>query len=220
MAKTIIVSNRLPVKIQKVDNELNYQTSEGGLATGLGSIYKEGDNVWIGWPGLYVDNKSTKEKIANDLKDSNMRPVFLTEEEIRDYYEGFSNETLWPTFHYFNNYAIHEQSLWEAYVNVNQKFAKEVIKIAEPGDTIWVHDYQLLILPQLIRYKLPESSIGFFLHIPFPSYEVFRLLPWRKELLNGLLGADLIGFHTYDDMRHFLSSVNRIISLSHTGHFA
>ncbi len=216
MAKTIIVSNRLPVKIQKVNNDLNYQTSEGGLATGLGSIYKEGENVWIGWPGLYVENKSTKEKIVNDLKGNNMRPVFLTEDEIRDYYEGFSNETLWPTFHYFNNYAIHEQPLWEAYVSVNQKFCKEIIKVAEPGDTIWIHDYQLLILPQLVRYKLPESSIGFFLHIPFPSYEVFRLLPWRKELINGLLGADLIGFHTYDDMRHFLSSVNRIVSLSHT----
>lgn len=216
MAKTIIVSNRLPIKIQKVNNDLVYQPSEGGLATGLGSIYKEGDNIWIGWPGLYVDNKAQKDKITQELKGNNMRPVFLTEEEIKDYYEGFSNETLWPTFHYFNNYAIHEQSLWEAYVTVNQKFCKEILKVAEPGDTIWIHDYQLLILPQLVRYKLPLSSIGFFLHIPFPSYEVFRLLPWRKELLNGLLGADLIGFHTYDDMRHFLSSVNRIVSLSHT----
>ena len=216
MAKTIIVSNRLPVKIQKVNNELVYQPSEGGLATGLGSIYKEGDNIWIGWPGLYVDNKKTKEKIVDELKDNNMRPVFLTEEEIKDYYEGFSNETLWPTFHYFNNYAIHEQNLWEAYVNVNQKFCKEILRVAEPGDTIWIHDYQLLILPQLVRFKLPQSSIGFFLHIPFPSYEVFRLLPWRKELLNGMLGSDLLGFHTYDDMRHFLSSVNRIVSLSHT----
>lgn len=216
MAKTIIVSNRLPVKIQKLKNELIYQTSEGGLATGLGSIYKEGDNVWIGWPGLNVESKADKDKITTELKNNNMRPVFLTEEEIKDYYEGFSNETLWPTFHYFNNYAIHEQSLWEAYVNVNQKFCKEVIKVAEPGDTIWIHDYQLLILPQLVRYKLPQSSIGFFLHIPFPSYEVFRLLPWRKELLNGMLGADLLGFHTYDDMRHFLSSVSRIVSLSHT----
>ena len=216
MAKTIIVSNRLPIKIQKVNNELVYQTSEGGLATGLGSIYKEGDNVWIGWPGLYVENKSTKEQIVEELKGNNMRPVFLTEEEIKDYYEGFSNETLWPTFHYFNNYAIHEEPLWEAYVNVNQKFCKEIIKVAEPGDTIWIHDYQLLILPQLVRFKLPQSSIGFFLHIPFPSYEVFRLLPWRKELLNGMLGADLLGFHTYDDMRHFLSSVSRLVSLSHT----
>ncbi len=216
MAKTIIVSNRLPIKIQKVNNELVYQTSEGGLATGLGSIYKEGENVWIGWPGLYVENKSTKEQIVDELKGNNMRPVFLTEDEIKDYYEGFSNETLWPTFHYFNNYAIHEENLWEAYVNVNQKFCKEIIKVAEPGDTIWIHDYQLLILPQLVRFKLPQSSIGFFLHIPFPSYEVFRLLPWRKELLNGMLGADLLGFHTYDDMRHFLSSVSRLVSLSHT----
>jgi trehalose 6-phosphate synthase/phosphatase len=216
MSKTIIVSNRLPVKIQKTDQGLVYQTSEGGLATGLGSIYKEGNNLWIGWPGLYVDSKETEEEITTHLQNNNMSPVFLTEQEIRDYYEGFSNETLWPTFHYFNNYAVHENELWEAYFKVNLKFCEEVVRLAEPGDTLWIHDYQLLLLPQLIRERLPESSIGFFLHIPFPSYEVFRLLPWRRQLLKGLLGADLIGFHTYDDMRHFLSSVNRIVMLTHT----
>ncbi|EMR00932.1 bifunctional alpha,alpha-trehalose-phosphate synthase (UDP-forming)/trehalose-phosphatase [Cesiribacter andamanensis] len=216
MPKTIIVSNRLPVKIQKGDQGLEYQTSEGGLATGLGSIYKEGNNVWIGWPGLYVDSKETEQEITTRLQESNMSPVFLSAEEIRDYYEGFSNETLWPTFHYFSNYAIYENELWEAYFRVNLKFCEEVVRLAEPGDTLWIHDYQLLLLPQLIRERLPESSIGFFLHIPFPSYEVFRMLPWRRQLLKGLLGADLIGFHTYDDMRHFLSSVNRIVMLTHT----
>lgn len=216
MSKTIIISNRLPVKIQKTENGLEYQTSEGGLATGLGSIYKEGNNIWIGWPGLYVDSKDTEQEITKHLQENNMSPVFLTEVEIRDYYEGFSNETLWPTFHYFNNYAVYENELWEAYFKVNLKFCEEVIRLAEPGDTLWIHDYQLLLLPQLIRERLPESSIGFFLHIPFPSYEVFRLLPWRRQLLKGLLGADLIGFHTYDDMRHFLSSVNRIVMLTHT----
>lgn len=216
MPKTIIVSNRLPVKIQNTENGLEYQTSEGGLATGLGSIYKQGNNLWIGWPGLYVDSKETEQEITTHLQNNNMSPVFLTTQEIRDYYEGFSNETLWPTFHYFNNYAVHENELWEAYFKVNLKFCEEVVRLAEPGDTLWIHDYQLLLLPQLIRERLPESSIGFFLHIPFPSYEVFRLLPWRRQLLKGLLGADLIGFHTYDDMRHFLSSVNRIVMLTHT----
>lgn len=216
MPKTIIVSNRLPVKIQKNEHGLDYQTSEGGLATGLGSIYKEGNNLWIGWPGLYVESKETEQEITKHLQENNMSPVFLTEHEIRDYYEGFSNETLWPTFHYFNNYAVHENALWEAYFKVNLKFCEEVVRLAEPGDTLWIHDYQLLLLPQLIRERLPESSIGFFLHIPFPSYEVFRLLPWRRQLLKGLLGSDLIGFHTYDDMRHFLSSVNRIVMLTHT----
>jgi trehalose 6-phosphate synthase/phosphatase len=216
MSKTIIVSNRLPVKIKRIGDDYEYQTSEGGLATGLGSVYKEGDNVWVGWPGTYINKKSEKKDITSYLQDNNMSPVFLTEEEISDYYEGFSNETLWPTFHYFTNYAKHENRLWDAYVRVNAKFADAVIALAEPGDTIWVHDYQLLLLPKMIRENLPDSTIGFFQHIPFPSYEVFRLLPWRRKLLKGMLGADLIGFHTYDDMRHFLSSVNRIVMLTHT----
>ncbi|PTX18798.1 trehalose 6-phosphate synthase/phosphatase [Pontibacter mucosus] len=211
MAKLIIVSNRLPVKLQEKDGELSYKTSEGGLATGLGSIYKQGDNLWIGWPGLVVTAPEKQQQIASDLVGENMSPVFLTETEIKEFYEGFSNETLWPTFHYFSQYAIYDQQLWETYVEVNQKYCEAVVAQAGPEDTIWVHDYQLLLLPSMLRERLPDSTIGFFQHIPFPSYEVFRLLPWRKELLEGMLGADLIGFHTYDDMRHFLSSVNRIV---------
>jgi trehalose 6-phosphate synthase/phosphatase len=210
MAKTIIVSNRLPVKISE---DGVYKPSEGGLATGLGSIYKQGDNLWIGWPGLVIENPEEEDSIRENLKRENMHPVFLTHEEIRDYYEGFSNETLWPTFHYFLQYAEYDQKLWSSYVQVNEKFCDEIIKRAETGDTFWIHDYQLLLLPAMIRKKLKDASIGFFLHIPFPSFEVFRLLPWRSEILNGMLGSDLIGFHTYDDMRHFLSSASRIVSL-------
>jgi trehalose 6-phosphate synthase/phosphatase len=216
MAKTIIVSNRLPVRIERNEEtkELEYQTSAGGLATGLGSVYKEGNNVWIGWPGLVVSKKQEKEEITAGLEKENMRPVFLTENDIKDYYEGFSNETLWPTFHYFSQYTEYDVHLWEAYKRANQKFADEVMNIAEPGDTLWVHDYQLMLVPGIIRTKIPNTNIGYFLHIPFPSYEVFRMLPYRKQLLTGLLGSDLVGFHTYDDMRHFLSSVNRIVGLS------
>ncbi len=219
MAKTIIISNRLPVKISGDEDNLSYQPSEGGLATGLGSIYKDGDNLWVGWPGMVVENKDIQNTIRKNLRNENMQPVFLTHEEIRDYYEGFSNETLWPTFHYFLQFAEYEQNLWESYVKVNQKFCDEIIQLAEPGDTVWIHDYQLLLLPQMIRNHISAASIGFFLHIPFPSFEVFRLLPWRKEILNGMLGSDLIGFHTYDDMRHFLSSASRLVSLpSFQGH--
>lgn len=210
MAKLIIVSNRLPVKLQEKDGELTYKASEGGLATGLGSIYKKKDNLWIGWPGLVVEDTEKQSQIVEDLREENMHPVFLTESEIKEFYEGFSNETLWPTFHYFSQYAIFDQNLWETYVEVNQKYCDEIVRQAGPDDTIWVHDYQLLLLPSMLREKLPDSTIGFFQHIPFPSYEVFRLLPWRKQILEGMLGADLVGFHTYDDMRHFLSSVNRI----------
>ncbi|MGB3180816.1 MAG: bifunctional alpha,alpha-trehalose-phosphate synthase (UDP-forming)/trehalose-phosphatase [Cyclobacteriaceae bacterium] len=214
MSKTIIVSNRLPVKILSEDDQLTYKPSEGGLATGLGSIYKDGDNLWIGWPGIEIKEKDTQEEVCEHLKEESMRPVFLTAEEIKDFYEGFSNETLWPCFHYFNEYVVYEQSLFEAYERVNRKFAEAIVEHAQPGDTLWIHDYQLLLVPGMVREMLPKISIGFFLHIPFPSYEVFRLLPWRKQLLSGMLGADLLGFHTYDDMRHFLSSVGRLVGYS------
>ncbi|MEO9871991.1 bifunctional alpha,alpha-trehalose-phosphate synthase (UDP-forming)/trehalose-phosphatase [Ekhidna sp.] len=217
MSKIIIVSNRLPVKIEKTSSgTFEYKTSEGGLATGLGSIYKEGNNVWLGWPGLAVNKIEAKEEITSKLSEENMRPVFLTKNEIEEYYEGFSNETLWPNFHYFNQHAVYNEDFWIAYKKVNKKFAKELEGVMEDGDTIWIHDYQLLLLPALVRETHPNSSIGFFLHIPFPSYESFRLLPWRRELLNGMLGADFIGFHTYDDMRHFLSSVNRLAGIGNT----
>ncbi len=210
MSKTIIVSNRLPVKIAKENEEYHLKVSEGGLATGLGSIYKEGDNIWIGWAGLDV-SKSDEQEIIDKLRHENLLPVFLTPKEIQNYYEGFSNETLWPIFHYMSTYAQYEQEYWDYYRLVNEKFKNVVLEIAEPGDIIWIHDYQLLLLPQMIREELPNTTIGFFQHIPFPSYELFRLIPWRAELLNGILGADLIGFHTYDDVRHFTSSATRVL---------
>ena len=215
MAKTIIVSNRLPIKIKEdEEGKLSYHNSEGGLATGLGSIYKQGDNIWVGWPGLAISKNSLKDEVSSELKSQNMRPVFLSAQEIEDFYEGFSNETLWPNFHYFNQYTVYDEDLWQAYIKVNRKFAKELESVIDDGDTIWIHDYQLLLLPEMVRETNPNSSIGFFLHIPFPSYESFRQIPWRRELLNGMLGADFLGFHTYDDMRHFLSSVNRLAGLS------
>ena len=216
MPKTIIVSNRLPVKISEEDGKYVYKPSEGGLATGLGSIYKDGDNIWVGWPGLAVTKDSLKKDVTTNLAKESMLPVFLTAQDIEDYYEGFSNETLWPNFHYFNQYVVYSDETWKAYQKVNNKFAKVLETVVEPNDTLWIHDYQLLLLPQMIREKFPKLSIGFFLHIPFPSYESFRLLPWRRELLNGMLGSDFLGFHTYDDMRHFLSSVNRLAGLGNS----
>lgn len=211
MSKTIIISNRLPVKITGQEGDYKLEPSEGGLATGLGSIYKKGNNVWIGWPGVDVAEPE-QQGITDQLRDLSLVPVYLTQEEINEYYEGFSNEVLWPVFHYYaSTYANYKQTNWEYYQQVNKKFSDVVISIAELGDTIWVHDYQLLLLPGLIRSKLPDISIGFFLHIPFPSYEMFRLIPWRTELLDGMLGADLLGFHTFDDSRHFLSAATRLL---------
>ncbi|MVN76602.1 bifunctional alpha,alpha-trehalose-phosphate synthase (UDP-forming)/trehalose-phosphatase [Hymenobacter sp. HMF4947] len=211
MSRTLIVSNRLPTKVLRTDEGLTFQPSEGGLATGLGSIYRRGDNLWIGWPGLFVQDEAEEAHISQELRADNMAPVFLTESEIHDFYEGFSNGTLWPTFHYFSDLATYEQSHWEAYVAVNQKFCEAVLAQAGPDDTIWVHDYQLLLLPEMLRRARPEAAIGFFLHIPFPSQELIRVLPWRTELLEGMLGADLIGFHTFGYLRHFLSAVSHLL---------
>ncbi|XZF12675.1 bifunctional alpha,alpha-trehalose-phosphate synthase (UDP-forming)/trehalose-phosphatase [Chitinophagaceae bacterium MMS25-I14] len=213
--RVIIVSNRLPVKIAQKNGETVYIPSEGGLATGLGSIYQQNDNLWIGWPGALI-GEDQRDTVTDRLTELNLMPVFLTQQEINDYYEGFSNETLWPLFHYFPTYARYEPAYWDAYKQVNQKFADIIIRNAKPDDTIWIHDYQLMLVPQLVRNALPDVNIGFFNHIPFPSYEIFRLLPWRRELLCGLLGADVIGFHTYDDVRHFISAANRILNISGT----
>lgn len=215
MSKTIIVSNRLPVKITQNDGEYQLSPSEGGLATGLGSIYKQNDNIWIGWPGLEITDEQDRAQVTKQLGEQSLHPVFLSQEEITQYYEGFSNEVLWPVFHYYaSTYANYKLSNWDYYRQVNEKFKDEVLKIAKPGDTIWIHDYQLMLLPLLIRNEQPEVSIGFFLHIPFPSYEMFRLIPWRAELLEGILGADMIGFHTFDDVRHFLNTATRILPVT------
>lgn len=209
--KTIIISNRLPVKITEQNGEYILRPSEGGLATGLGSVYKDGNNIWIGWPGIEVPPERQRE-VTRKLASLNLIPVFLTNEEINLYYEGFSNEVLWPVFHYLVTYANFDQVYWDFYKQVNDKFRDVVIQNIKDGDTVWVQDYQLLLLPYSIRMERPAVTIGFFQHIPFPSYEIFRLIPWREELITGMLGADLLGFHTFDDVRHFLSAVSRLSS--------
>ena len=210
--KTIIISNRLPVRIIEKDDEYTFIPSEGGLATGLSGVYKSGNSIWVGWPGIDVPEERQQEVIEK-LRHLNLYPVFLTQEEINLYYEGFSNEVLWPIFHYMVTYANFEQSYWESYKLVNQKFADAASCVMGNNDRIWIHDYQLMLLPGILRLAQPRSTIGFFNHIPFPSYEIFRLIPWREELLQGLMGSDLIGFHTYDDVRHFVSTATRLLTV-------
>ncbi|MEO1031918.1 MAG: bifunctional alpha,alpha-trehalose-phosphate synthase (UDP-forming)/trehalose-phosphatase [Bacteroidota bacterium] len=215
MNKTIIVSNRLPLQVSIDENSLNITPSVGGLATGMKSVHAEGNGIWVGWSGIpenEIDVELSRE-VDSKIKNAKCVSVPLTSEDIEDYYEGFSNRALWPLFHYFMEYTDFEQHEWEAYKRVNEKFADVVINHLEDGDSVWVHDYQLLLLPQLIKDKKPNTTIGFFLHIPFPSFEIFRIFPWRKEILSGMLGADLLGFHTYDYERHFLSSIKRILRL-------
>jgi len=215
MSKLIIVSNRLPVTINRKEGALFYHPSAGGLATGLNSYKSKLKRLWVGWIGTPIEDDWERVSVESDLEKDNLIPVFLSQKEIDLFYGGFSNKGIWPHFHYFTQYTTYEDAYWEAYQQVNQKFAKIVGEIAEEGDIIWVHDYQLLLLPALIRQQFPTITIGFFLHIPFPSYEVFRLLPWRKHLLNGVLGADQIGFHTFGYMRHFLSATYRIAGYEH-----
>ncbi|MEE9362123.1 MAG: bifunctional alpha,alpha-trehalose-phosphate synthase (UDP-forming)/trehalose-phosphatase [Cellulophaga sp.] len=215
MGKTIIISNRLPVQLQITNETITAIPSVGGLATGMKSVHSGGDSLWIGWSGLTDEeiSESIAPKIDIALASHGSSKVNLNAKEVEGFYFGFSNRTIWPLFHYFLEYAEFELENWNTYKAVNQKFADAILEKAEEDDTIWVHDYQLMLVPQMLREKRPNISIGFFLHIPFPSYEIFRTLPWREEILRGLLGADLIGFHTYDYERHFLSSTRRLLGL-------
>ena len=213
MNRIHIVSNRLPVSIKVEKDKIELIPSVGGLATGMRSVYKEYNGKWIGWPGLPSDDidENLSGRIDKELEKEDCVSVHLSKKEIDLYYDGFSNRTIWPLFHYFAQYIDYDPELWEAFVSVNQKFADKALETLEEGDTIWIHDYQLLLVPEMIKSKKPGVTVGFFLHIPFPSFEVFRILPWRKELIQGMLGADLIGFHTYDYQRHFFSSVRRLM---------
>ena len=161
MSKTIIISNRLPLKISLEDDQLRVSPSVGGLATGLKSFHKDGDSIWIGWSGL------TKEEIPDHLEDEvkekakaeDCVAVNLTEQEVEGFYYGFSNRTIWPLFHYFMEYTEAENDFWETYKQVNVKYAKEVLKYYEEGDRVWVHDYQLLLVPKLIRDEEPLPKL-------------------------------------------------------------
>jgi len=215
--RLIIVSNRLPITVArgKKDSPLEFRSSIGGLSTGLSSFYRSYNALWIGWPGIAVDRLKEKDKnnIVERLSRDGCYPVFLTQREVDNYYHGFCNNVLWPLFHYFPSYVVNKNVFWETYKSVNQKFANTVAEFTDKNNTVWIHDYQLMLLPDMLRKRLEDTRIGFFLHIPFPSYEIFRMLPYRKEILKGILGANLIGFHTYDYVRYFLESVRRILGI-------
>ncbi|MFC0876185.1 bifunctional alpha,alpha-trehalose-phosphate synthase (UDP-forming)/trehalose-phosphatase [Saccharicrinis sp. FJH2] len=213
MSKILIVSNRLPSQITIEEDKISTKPSVGGLATGMKSVYKSSEGEWIGWPGFNNEDVTPEQKaeIEKLLKYDNCIPVYLDQKDMDDYYDGFSNSTIWPLFHYFAQYTEYNQEFWDAYKDVNQKFADVIMQNLEGVDKVWVHDYHLMLLPKIIKEKRPDISIGFFLHIPFPSYEIFRILPWREDLIEGMLGADLIGFHTYDYQRHFTSCVRRLL---------
>ncbi|SBW04802.1 Glycosyltransferase family 20 [uncultured delta proteobacterium] len=211
--KCIIISNRLPVTVVDRGAKLGITRSGGGLATGLDSLDLDAEKHWIGWPGIYINDPAKRRKMEAMLEKRGLHSVMLTPEDIQDYYEGYSNSTLWPLCHYFPSYIDYDQRYWRAYREVNEMFRDEALRIIEPGDMVWIHDYHLMLLPAMIRERMPDVSIGYFHHIPFPSYELFRCLPERADILHGLLGADLIGFHVHSYMRHFLSALYRVLGL-------
>jgi len=196
--RVIIVANRLPVTVSPTESGVEVQKSTGGLATGLLRPHEQSGGVWIGWTGSTEEDLSEQQRKELGQKLSEMRLVAvpLTGAQVARYYEGYSNGVLWPLFHYLLDQIPLQVRDWDAYLEVNEQFADAVAQHYQPGDLIWVHDYQLLLLPQLLRRRLPNARIGFFLHIPFPSEELFRTLPERDRVLRGLLGADLVGSPT------------------------
>ena len=211
--KLYIISNRLPVKAVHRDGAYLFTRSEGGLATGLHALHTRYEKHWIGWPGVDVETDEDRRSIREELAKMNFHPIFLTPEQIANYYEGYSNSTIWPLCHYFFAFTRYRKDFWEAYRKVNALFCEEILRRIEPDDIVWVQDYQLMLLPGLLREHRPALRIGYFHHIPFPSYELFRILPERAEILRGVLGADLVAFHTHDYMRHFIGTAERVLHI-------
>ena len=212
MPSTLInVSNRLPVTVQE-DQILK---SSGGLVAALEGFPEEHFKTkWIGWPGAAFPDERRRKEVERKLSEEyGYIPIFLGEEEAHGFYEGFSNSSIWPLLHYLPNFLRYERAWWEHYQTVNRTFAEKVLETAEDGDLIWVHDYQLMLVPAMLRAAAPNLKIGFFLHTPFPAYEIFRCHPRRSELITGMLGADRIGFHAFGYLRHFSSTVQRLLGI-------
>lgn len=204
-ASFLVVANRLPVdRVVSKDGEVSWRTAPGGLVTALEPVMKERGGAWIGWHGAADEELSAFEHDGYTIE-----PVPLTALEVEEYYEGFSNATLWPLYHDAVAFPRFHREWWDAYVDVNQRFAKHAASVAAEGATVWVQDYQLQLVPQLLRGLRPDLKIGFFLHIPFPPIELYRQLPWRGQILEGLLGADLVGFQVPGDAANFLRLVRQ-----------
>ncbi|MEO7986452.1 MAG: bifunctional alpha,alpha-trehalose-phosphate synthase (UDP-forming)/trehalose-phosphatase [Gemmatimonadales bacterium] len=215
MPRVLIVANRLPITVKVSETGVEVERSSGGLATGLQGPHEQSDGLWIGWSGTTEELSPERQTELNDkLEAMRLVAVPLSVDQVTRYYEGFSNGVLWPLFHYLLEQIPLQVSDWDAYVEANERFADVVAAHYRPGDLIWVHDYQLLLLPALLRKRIPDARIGFFLHIPFPSEELFRTLPARERILEGLLGADLVGFHTPAYLRHFATSLIDILGIS------
>ncbi|CAG0950594.1 MAG: Bifunctional trehalose-6-phosphate synthase/phosphatase [Candidatus Methanoperedens nitroreducens] len=224
--RMLIVSNRLPFTVIEKEGMFEFKESVGGMVSGLSayidsmktSSFIELKYIWIGWPGITIEDIKQKEQLKlKALSDFHAYPIFLSEEIMDKFYHGFCNKTIWPLFHYFPFYTVYDEDSWKCYKHVNEMFCEAIMEIIKPDDIVWVHDYHLMLLPGLLKKRSPENPVGFFLHIPFPSFEIFRMLPkkWQKELLEGIVGADLAGFHTHEYTQYFLRCVLRILGHEH-----
>ena len=204
-AQFVVVANRLPVdRITSPDGQVAWRTAPGGLVTALEPMMRQRGGAWVGWHGAPDEEVEPFEHDGYTVW-----PVVLSSAEVEDYYEGFSNATLWPLFHDTVATPEFHREWWDAYRKVNRRFAESTADVAAEGATVWVQDYQLLLVPQMLRELRPDLQIGFFLHIPFPPVELFSQLPWRRQLLEGLLGADLVGFQVPGGSSNFLRLVRR-----------
>ncbi|GMU02914.1 bifunctional alpha,alpha-trehalose-phosphate synthase (UDP-forming)/trehalose-phosphatase [Corallococcus caeni] len=214
MARLLLVSNRLPVTVKAEKDSVSVVRSAGGLATGLSRPHERSGGLWIGWPGdVSRLTDAQRSQVEQQLSDLRCVPLYLSASEVSRFYEGYSNRVLWPLCHYMLDRVPRQDRDWDAYRKANERFADLAAKHYQPGDTIWVHDYQLMLVPGMLRQRLPHARIGYFHHIPFPSSEIFSTLPRRGELLRGLLGADLIGFHAVSYVRHFSGTLLRHLGL-------
>jgi trehalose 6-phosphate synthase len=205
----VVVASRLPVdRVDGPDGEAEWRPSPGGLVTALEPVMREARGVWIGWSGDAGPAPGPFRASGLDLVG-----VGLSADQVRDYYEGFCNATLWPLYHDVIASPEFHRRWWDAYVTVNRYFAEAAIAQAAPGATVWVHDYQLQLVPRMLRQQRSDVRIGFFNHIPFPGYEIFAQLPWRRQVIEGLLGADLLGFQRRADASNFLRACRRAAGL-------
>jgi len=204
-ADLVIVANRLPVdRVTNDDGTSGWRTSPGGLVTAIEPVMRANDGTWIGWPG-----GTDQDLEPFEFDGLSLVPMSMSEEEIENFYEGFSNATLWPLYHDVVAKPAFHREYWDAYVSVNRRFAEKAAELASEGATVWVHDYQLQLVPQMLRDLRPDVKIGFYLHIPFPPAELFQQLPWRRQILEGLLGADLVGFQLAGGSANFVRLVRQ-----------
>ncbi len=214
--RVVVVSNRLPVRLKRVGEYWHSRKTAGGLATAMQPVLQKRNGIWIGWSGetSAIDDKKRRSIVNDWARQNRYFAVDLDPDTARGFYEGISNQALWPLFHHFPSQVRFNPEDWKSYVRANEIFRDEILKHLRPNDLVWIHDYHFLLLPQLLREAVPDISIGFFLHVPFPSSSVFRILPKREELLRGMLGADYLAFHTHRYLQHFRTSILRLLGLS------